>query len=289
MEARTGLRAAVFLSIAAVALAAAPAAAGSSATSSQVAALAARAGTDARALAVLRAVDRVNGRPVDLGSALAVSGARLQARLRTLAGTTRAGPPQPALRDPGASARSILSERRFRGSSVPRPLHRPLRWLGHELHRAYDWVTSRLPGGARLFWILVAGAVVVMAAFVASSLGRRRGGRLVEAGAPLGRRPGEDPRRLEREADEAERAGDFERALRLRFRGGLLRLAGADAIPPRASLTNGEIARRLRSPSFRELAHDFDEVVYGRRAAGGRDVARARDRWPRVLEEARSR
>ena len=231
----------------------------------------------------------VDGRPVDLKAALAASGPRLEGRLRTLAGSARAGPAQPALRAPAASTRTILSERRFRGSSVPRPLHRPLRWLGRELHRAYDRVTSRLPGGARFFWILVAGAVVALAAFVASSLGRRRGGRLVEAGTPSGRRSSEDPRRLERQADEAERAGDFERALRLRFRGGLLRLVGADAIPPRASLTNGEIARRLRSPSFRELAHDFDEVVYGRRAAGGQDVARARDRWPRVLEEARGR
>jgi Domain of unknown function (DUF4129) len=283
------LLAAALAPVAAVALAAAPAAAGSSATSSQVAALASRAERDGRALATLRAVDRVDGRAVDLRAALSVNGSRLQARLRALAGTARARPGQAALRDPQASARSILSERRFRGSSVPRPLHRPLRWLGRELHRAHDWVTGRLPGGARVFWILVAGAVVTLAALVATKLGRRRGGRIVEAGVPSGRRSGEDPRRLEREADEAERAGDFERALRLRFRGGLLRLAGVDAIPPRASLTNGEIARRIRSPSFRELAHDFDEVVYGRRTAGGQDVARARDRWSRVLEEAGGR
>src|SRR5438034_5867467 len=122
MEARQGLRSAVLVPVAAVALAAAPAAAGSSATSSKVAALAARAETDPTALAVLRAVDRVDGRPVDLRAALAASGPRLQGRLRTLAGSARAGPAQAALRDPQASARTILSERRFRGSSVPRPL-----------------------------------------------------------------------------------------------------------------------------------------------------------------------
>ena len=36
-----------------------------------------------------------------------------------------------------------------------------------------------------------------------------------------------------------------------------------ETLPVRASLTNGEISRRLGSQSFRELATDFDEVVYG--------------------------
>ena len=41
---------------------------------------------------------------------------------------------------------------------------------------------------------------------------------------------GDDPAVLEREADEAERGGAFERAVRLRFRAGVLRLdaRGAD-------------------------------------------------------------
>lgn len=283
------MRASAVVVVFAALLTTAPPAAASSATPAQVAALAVRARTEPRALATLRAVDRVGGRPVDLRVALAVNGPLLQARLRTLASSARGRPAGPPVADAQASARSIVSERRFHGSAVPRPLHRPLHWLGGELHRAYDWVTSRLPGGARVFWILVAGAVVAIAALAASSLGRRRRGRLVEPGGSSRRPAAEDPRRLEREADEAERRGDYERALRLRFRGGLLRLAGSEAIPPRASLTNGEIARRLGSASFGRLALDFDEVVYGRRAAAGEDVARARDAWPRVLEESRSR
>ena len=289
MEAAGRVRASALVVVSAAVLAAAPPAAASTATPAQVAALAARARTDPRALAALRVVDRVGGRPVDLRVALAVNGPLLQARLRALAASARARPGGAPLADAQASARAILSERRFHGSAVPRPLHRPLHWLGGELHRAYDWATSRIPGGARVFWILVAGAVVAVAVLAAASLGRRRGGRLVEPGSPSRRRAAEDPRQLEREADEAERRGDYERALRLRFRGGLLRLAGSEAIPPRASLTNGEIARRLGSPSFGRLALDFDEVVYGPRAAAGEDVARARDAWPRVLEESRSR
>jgi hypothetical protein len=97
----------------------------------------------------------------------------------------------------------------------------------------------------------------------------------------------EDPRRLEDEAARAERDGDLELALRLRFRAGLLRLDQKRALPAtQTPLTNGEIGRRLRSESFRGLARDFDEIVYGRRPAFAGDVERARAGWPRVLEEA---
>src|SRR5204862_3309692 len=137
------------------------------------------------------------------------------------------------------------------------------------LHSIYDAVAGPLPGGARVFWTLVAIAVVALAALGAFRLARRRGGRTVELGGRRARGAAEDPRELEREADEAERNGDFERALRLRFRAGLVRLARTEAIPRRQSLTNGEIARRLHSRGFGRLATDFDEVVYGRRPAGG--------------------
>src|SRR5262249_61734857 len=89
----------------------------------------------------------------------------------------------------------------------------------------------------------------------------RRGGRIVEAAGRRARGSAAAPRDLERQADEAERQGELDRALRLRFQAGLLRLARSDAIPVRASLTNGEIARRLSSPAFAQLADDFDEVV----------------------------
>ena len=269
---------------AAVALVAVPAAAASDATRAQVAALAARARSDPKALAALREVDRVDGRPVELAAALDASGPQLSARLRVLAATSAT---TSATRvDPRASAREILAQRRFRGSAVPRPLHRPLQWLGGRLRRLYDSITRPLPGGGVLFWTLVAAAVVAAAAYVAARLGRRREGRLVGTGAAAVRDRSEDPGRLEREAAEAERDGELERALRLRFRAGLLRLTQRQALPVRASLMNGEIARRLGSQSFRTLANDFDSVVYGHRAAAAAHLERARDGWPRVLEEA---
>ena len=273
------------LAVATAALIGVPAATASDATSAQVAALAARAGTDAEALASLRAIDRVDGRRVDLAAALDASGPALASRLRALRATTGATAASDAA-DPRASARAILAERRFHGSTVPRPLHRPLEWLGRQLHRLYDAINGRLPGDGGVFWTLVAAAVAVAAALAAVRLGRRRAGLTLEKGRAARTGGGNDPRRLEREADEAERDGDYERALRLRFQAGLLRLAQKDAIPKRTSLTNGEIARRLGSSSFRGLAADFDEVVYGRRAAAIEHVSRAREDWPIVLEEA---
>ena len=281
------LRAAAVAAIAALTFI--PASAAANATPAEVAALAASAVSDPHALATLRAIDHVNGRPVDLAAALDAADPQLTERLHTLAATADRSTTTPANLDPRATASRILSEKRFTGSSVPQPLHGPLQWLGRRLHSLYDAIVRPLPGGGRFFWLLVAAAVAGLAALAVVRLTRRSAGRLVDRNAKAARSPVEDPRRLERDADEAERNGDLERALRLRFRAGLIRLARSDAIPERTSLTNGEIARRIESRSFHELAIDFDEVVYGRRKTAAVDLTRARNGWPRVLEEAERR
>jgi hypothetical protein len=115
----------------------------------------------------------------------------------------------------------------------------------------------------------------------------RRRAALVAAAAVRAGARAETPAALERRADEAERRGDHEDALRLRFRAGLLRLDARGAIAFRPSLQTGEVARALRSDAFDRLAADFDEVVYGARPATPDDVATARREWDRVLEGAR--
>jgi hypothetical protein len=57
----------------------------------------------------------------------------------------------------------------------------------------------------------------------------------------------------------------------------------------RPSLTSAEVARRLRSPVFDEVARSFDEVVYGRRRAVPEDAETARAGWAEVLERAGAR
>jgi hypothetical protein len=181
-------------------------------------------------------------------------------------------------------AHRILGERRFHGTSLPRPLHGVLHWLGRKLAfvgHAWDWL-ARNVGGQEVLWWIVGGIVVALALFVALRLAKRRtrADRLASARARAERST--DPRELEKLADEAERRGDLEIALRLRFRAGLIRLALADRLPARASLRTHEARRILRSARFDRLARDFDEVVYGRRPARTADVRIAREEWPLV-------
>lgn len=188
-----------------------------------------------------------------------------------------------------AEARQILAERRFHGTRLPRPFHGILDWLSRHLHfvaRWWDGLQGAV-GGTHVLWAIVAAAILGLAVFVANRLAARR--TAFEAGManPGAHGRSEDPVALERLADEAERRGDLEIALRLRFRAGLLRLARTKALPERPSLRTGEARRALRNPRFDRLARDFDEIVYGRRDPSAGDVALARNEWPQVLEEVR--
>ena len=186
-------------------------------------------------------------------------------------------------------ARRILAERRFRGTTLPRPFHGVLDWLARHLNflvRGWHW-TESLVGGRYVFWPIVGAIVVAFATFVASRLARRRVGSEVAAMRRASGGRSDDPAALEREADKAEERGDFEAAVRLRFRAGLLRLGRANVLPLRPSLRTYEVRRTLRNPRFDRLARDFDEIVYGERAPVAADGATARTEWPRVLEEAR--
>jgi hypothetical protein len=193
-------------------------------------------------------------------------------------------------REAQREAGAILRERRFQPASVPRPLRRPLEVIGVPIVRAVGWLGDRVPGGSPFLWVL-ASTIVVLGAFLAAGrLGSRRTrGRLRARDATSAAAPGETPARLEREAERAERDGDLARALRVRFRAGLLRLQASGALVPRPSLTSGEITRRLGSPTFAALARTFDEVAYGGRRPEPADIDAARSGWTRVLAEAGAR
>jgi hypothetical protein len=192
--------------------------------------------------------------------------------------------------DARAQARQILSERRFHGSHVPRPFHGVLSWLAVHLHflvRFWNWLGQGV-GGPHILWAIVGAIVVGIAAYVALRLARRRTGYEAAASERRSQTGDEDPRALERQAEDAERRGDLAAAIRLRFRAGLLRLGRARVLPLRPSLLTREARRTLRNPRFDRLADAFDEVVYGGRNPVPDDVATARSEWPRVLEEARA-
>ena len=202
-----------------------------------------------------------------------------------------AGPASGTRPDAAAQAQHILSERRFTGSSVPRPFHRVLAWLGGKLSFV-DRLVHRLgrlvPGGATAVWTILCAIVVGIAAAVALRIARRREGRVLALEQRTRRRKLDDPGDLERAAAQAEERGEFELALRLRFRAGLIRLGRADRLPLRDSLTSGQAADLLHLEDFDTLARNFDEVVYGRRTPAREDVVRAREEWARVLTRAGS-
>jgi hypothetical protein len=190
-----------------------------------------------------------------------------------------------------ARAREILHERRFRGSGVPRPFAGFVRWLGDRVQPVADFIddlSARIPGGRPVVYLILSALVLLAAA----GLARRsiRHGAAAAARAARARAPArDDPAALERDADRAAAAGEWETAVRLRFRAGLLRLDARELIDYRPSLTTGEVAAAVRSPTFERVGADFDAIAYGGREAAEADEAASREGWQRVLSEAGSR
>jgi hypothetical protein len=201
------------------------------------------------------------------------------------------GQSSPSAGEARSQAREILQERRFRGSDVPRPFAGLLRWLGDRLQPIADFfddLAVRAPGGRWVGYTILGALVLLAAALLARGSIRRRAAaaaRAVRARSPARA----DPAELEREADRAAAAGDWETTVRLRFRAGLLRLDAREVIEYRPSLTTGEVADAVHSPAFTRVGADFDEIAYGGRPAGAADEAASREGWQRVLTEAGSR
>jgi hypothetical protein len=196
--------------------------------------------------------------------------------------------------DPGDARRTaqhILSGRQFRAAPTPRPFRSQLTWIGDRLHPIASWLADVF--GHLNGWGLLTLALLVIAAAAGYLASRARARR----GSPDGRRrslvfhedDSEDPDELERAAERAERAGHLDRALRLRFRAGLLRLGDRGAIRYRPSVTTSEVRRVLGSDTFDELARTFEAVAYGGRDAEPPDLDHARRDWPRVVAGATKR
>jgi hypothetical protein len=284
-------RAVLVLGLAGLLLIAVPVAGATAVSQPELRTLAQQARSDPAAVDRLRAVTRVDGVPVDLRSALAgAQGAELQRRLAALAGGTRQAVDAAQAR---REAREVLSGSRYQPEDDGfHPLRGVLGWIGDRLAplgRPFSWLGDHIPGGMDVVWAL-AGLITLLGAVLVAQRVIRGRVQVAPAGPRGGRRSADaDPAALEHAADQAEREGDYERAVRLRFRAGLVRLARLRAISDDVTSTNGQVARELRSSSFDELAGTHDEVVYGGRPAARTDAVDARGGWDDVLDEARRR
>lgn len=269
------MRGAALVAAALLSLAGAPGARATEVSRSELAALAERAPDDPAARAELEAVTSVDGSPADLRAALAgARGPVLDARLSELARSAR---------DTSTTGGVEASEARSRAADIladdelrpPEP--------------AGDGDGLELPDVP--LWLALAAALAILAlsAVVARSLGRNtviereRTAAIDREAAPA------RPRELDREADEAERNGDYAAAVRLRFQAGLKRLDAMGAIELRPSLTAAGAARESGSGIVARLADAYERIAFGGREASAGDAQAHRSGWRDAVREARPR
>ena len=184
----------------------------------------------------------------------------------------------------------ILQERRFRGSDVPRPFAGFVRWLGDRLQPVARLL--RPPGGARS----PAASPCCSRSSAGSCCSRRRCSRAGRSAAarpprcapPAPARPSARTRpSLERDADRAAAAGEWETAVRLRFRAGLLRLDARELIEYRAVADHRRGRGAVASPGVRARRRGLRRDRLRRRGPPHEaDEAASREGWRRVLSEA---
>lgn len=263
-------------------------------TRGQLSGLAEQARSDPAALDQLVRVDRVDGRPYPVRDALA--GAKGDELDRRLAAIAALAPQEGAPRDSGGArgeAGDILHSNKYEGSDLPRPFKGALDEIGGRLDPVRDWideayedVVAFTPGGDLTVLVLVAAILLVLLMTLGSRMLRTRARAGAEAREAVARPERETPASLERAAEGAERDGDLEAALRLRFRAGLLRLDARDAIAFRPSISTREVSRALNSPEFDQLVALFEGVAYGGLPASADDLAASRRGWDTVLKKA---
>jgi len=194
-------------------------------------------------------------------------------------------------------AKDILGERRFHGRHTPGPFRGVLRWLGDRLSPVFGPIGrffARIGRALVDLWshaptrFLLLGSVLAFAALLSVLVIKRRGASAVERELRHPDALSDDPRVLERAADDAERAGDFATALRLRFRAGVIRLQLDGRIRRGRSATTRTIARQLRLREFDDIGRTFDAVAYGGATASADDARAARANWHTVLESKAS-
>ena len=218
-------------------LAAAAPAYADDASLAEVAELAEAARTDQTALTRLLAVTSVEGHPVDMSAIL--SGDSLDARLQHVA-ALRSRASFPEGRDPAELIAEILARRRVETPEGPavRPGNDPVEGTAEEAPRSGS--------GFPVAWLLVILgliAAILVFSFLVGNTKRRERPQTATRSSAAGSPPVDKPTELEARADDAEKSGEFSRAVKLRFRARLLRLERLGKVPHR-SVATGRAVRR---------------------------------------------
>lgn len=190
------------------------------------------------------------------------------------------------------AAADILRERRFQIEKSPQPLRGVLTWIGDRLivlGRPFGWLRRQLdgvlPGGGSVVWIVITVTAIVIVGVLTWRVTAVRARRVRSIGAS--ERSAQTADELERLAGEAEAQHDFARAVRLRFRAGLRRLAEFNVVRAPEHRPNGDLALSLSDTHFESLARRFDQVAYGAVVTTAQDLNTAKLQWPIVVENGR--
>lgn len=185
-------------------------------------------------------------------------------------------------------------------SHLPHPLRGLFTWIGHALKFVlggflgwvYHHVLLKLGhgfGDAFGSWwpyVLVVIAVVLGAMMGYVAFRRRTRLQLTDTHQRADRAPRQDPEELERQADAAVAANDFETAVRLWYQAGVLRLTLRGSITSGPMRTDAQLVRELPSKTLANLASRHAQIVYGRQRATSDDAQQAREGWRVVVNES---
>ena len=230
--------------------------------------------------AALRAVTVVDDVPVDIDGLIG-DDSNTRERIATLA----ALPIHSSSADVAGArtaANDILTSGRYQSA---RPGENNPNWL----ESAIGWIIDHIPRpvkslfGSREAWVLLGVIALVVMIASAARHGRKR---LTEpeaaghASSPTANAPD-----LMRAADEAERAGDYSQAVRLRFAATVVDLRRIGVVASEQTTTAGMVRRALPGQEVSTLSRAFEQVAYAAAPASADDAAAARVGWSRVLSK----
>jgi hypothetical protein len=173
-------------------------------------------------------------------------------------------------------------------------------WIGHGLKFVFGgflgWMYRHVllkvgHGFSSAFgswWPYVLGVLAVLVGALAGYVAFRHRTRSLQAASRQRAvaAPSQVPEELERLAEAAAAANDFETAVRLWYQAGVLRLTLRGSITSGPMRTDAQLVRELPSRTLVDLASRHAQIVYGRQRATSDDAQRAREGWRVVVNES---